>query len=173
MSEELRVRRYRPEDADRVRELHEAAMREVGAYVEGVPEADLADVEASYLDAGGEFLVGETEGRIVAMGAFRPVEGYLTELVRDLDDRAAEVTRMRVDPAHQRRGYGTRIYDALERRARDGGVTEFVLDTTPPQLGARRLYEAQGFEAVRRTEVEAFDEPFELLVYRKPLADPP
>jgi hypothetical protein len=39
------------------------------------------------------------------------------------------------------------------------------------QTAARRLYEAQGFEEVHRERIEAFDDPVELLVYRKSLVD--
>lgn len=144
-------------------------MRDAGAYVDDVPEPDLDDVEASYLDEGGEFLVGEVDGRIVAMGAFRPATGYLAEFLEDPPAATAELKRMRVDPDHQRRGYGRRVYEGLERRARDRGFTDLALDVTPDQTGARRLYEAMGFEAVRRESVRPNDERFELLFYRKRL----
>lgn len=166
----MTLRRYRPEDAERVRDLHVAAMREYDAFSPGGElDADLRDVEAAYLDAGGEFLVGTRRGDVVAMGAFRPAEGYIAEFVEDLGDRAAEVKRMRVAPAHQRDGYGQRVLDELEARARDRGFTEFVLDTSAGQTAARRFYEANGFSVAARRTVRPGDEPFELLCYRKPL----
>ena len=44
-------------------DLHERALRDVGAYDEEYAhlDADLRNVESEYLDAGGEFLVGEVE----------------------------------------------------------------------------------------------------------------
>ncbi|GAB3029616.1 hypothetical protein GCM10025298_17830 [Natronobiforma cellulositropha] len=144
-------------------------MRDVGAFVEGAPDEDLADVETAYLECGGEFLVGEFEGRIVAMGAFRPADGYVTDFLPDLEATAAEVTRMRVDPAHQRRGYGRTILDELERRARERGVTELVLDTTPVQAGAIALYESRGYALVHRERATDFGETLEMLFYRKGL----
>ncbi|MFT4883059.1 MAG: hypothetical protein ACI8U4_000557 [Natronomonas sp.] len=96
----LSLRRYRPADRERVLELHEAAMRDVGAYVEGVSDPDLEDIITSYLDSGGEFLVGEVDDEIVAMGAFRPAEGYITEFLDGLSN-PAELKRMRVAPDHQ------------------------------------------------------------------------
>jgi ribosomal protein S18 acetylase RimI-like enzyme len=164
----LSLRRYRPADHERVLELHETAMRDVGAYVEGVPEPDLEDIEGAYLDSGGEFLVGVIGGDIVAMGAFRPAEGYATEFL-DLPGKTAEVKRMRVDPAYQRRGYGQRVYDDLESRMRERGYTFVVLDTMPSQTAARRFYEANGF-GVHRHETQRVDgRTFTLLFYRKPL----
>lgn len=170
-------------------------MRDVGAFVEGTSDPDLDDVEGTYLDTGGEFLVGEVGGRVVSMGAFRPVAGYLAELLPPADadgadgadasdasdqpadatgptaplDATAELKRMRVDPARQRRGYGRRTYRELERRARDRGFERVVLDTTPDQPAARGLYESEGFERIRRAHVGPGDERFELLVYAKPL----
>ena len=103
MTDSLTLRRYRPADRDRVLDLHERAMRDVGAYVEGVPEPDLDDIEAAYLESGGEFLVGTVDGEVVAMGALRPASGYVTEFLEDLEN-AAEIRRMRVAPARQGRG---------------------------------------------------------------------
>lgn len=168
MPEDLTVRRYRPGDHRRVLALHEAAMRDVGAYIEGAPEPDLEDVEDSYLDAGGEFLVGTLDGRIVAMGAVRPPTWYITDLV-DCGDGTAELKRMRVDPDHQRRGFGRAILDALSERARELGYVEFVLDTTPGQTGAQRFFETNGFRQIGRGEIEGPDGPIELVLYRKPL----
>lgn len=170
MIRELTVRRYRPADRDRVFELHETAMRDVGAYVEGAPEPDLEDVEDAYLERGGEFLVGTVDEEIVAMGAVRPPTWYITELV-DCRAGTGELKRMRVDPAHQRRGYGQAILDALLERARDLGYTELVLDTTPGQTGARDFFEANGFRQIGREQIEGPDEPIDLLVYRRQIEE--
>lgn len=166
MATDLSLRRYRPAADARVREVHEAALRDAGAYVEGVPEPDLEDVVGSYLEIGGEFLVGEVDGRVVATGAFRPADGPVTEHL-DVSDGAAELKRMRVDQAHHRRGYGRRIYDELERRARERGFGTLVLDTMPELTAARRLYESEGFRAVHRERFEQAGEEFELLYYGK------
>ncbi|WP_408958166.1 N-acetyltransferase family protein [Natrinema sp. 74] len=173
MTPAVTIRRYQPADGSRVRELHEAAMRDVGAYVESVSDDDLERVRETYVDAGGEFLVGERDDTIVAMGAFRPVDGSesVATVVSDLAPSAVELTRLRVAPDHQRRGYGRRLYEALERRARSTGADELVLDTMARQTAACSLYESQGFEEVHRERIDGFDEPFELLIYRKSLAE--
>ena len=166
MADSLTLRRYRPVDRDRALDLHERAMREVGAYVEGVPDPDLDDIESAYLEPGGEFLVGETDSEVVAMGAFRPAEGYVTELLDDLEN-AAEIKRMRVAPAWQGRGYGRQVYGELERRARESGFDELVLDTTPAQTAAQALYESAGFNLARRERLEHDGGSVALLFYRK------
>ena len=59
MANELQLRRYEPRDADPVWTLHEWALRDAGTDPEDVPGVeDLRRVEATYLDAGGDFLVG-------------------------------------------------------------------------------------------------------------------
>ncbi|NUB92636.1 GNAT family N-acetyltransferase [Haloterrigena sp. SYSU A121-1] len=169
----LRVRRFEPADADLIRELHETAMRDVGAYVADVPDEDLETVTETYFESGGEFLVGEREGRIVAMGAFRPVDGtdFVAQVLPDLPESTVELTRMRVDPGYQRRGYGRRVATELERRARERGATQIVLDTRPTQTAARGLYETLGYEEAARERIEGFGEPFELVFYRKSILD--
>jgi ribosomal protein S18 acetylase RimI-like enzyme len=173
VASELSIRRYRPADETRTQELHEAALRAVPgfAFVEDVPEPDLDHIEDHYLDADGEFLVGLRKGVVVAMGAFRPVAERTAAAFDSLAGPVAELKRMRVDPGHQRRGYGQRIYDELESRARERGYRELVLDTSPQQVAARRFYERNGFTEERTLEVEAFGEAFELVMYRKRLAD--
>lgn len=143
-------------------------MREVDAYVEDAPDEDLRDVEGAYLEEDSEFLVGEREGAVVAMGALKPVDDgtfVADAALRPDDGPAAEVTRMRVDPAHQRQGYGTRILAELEARAAELGYQVLVLDTTARQEGARRLYEGFGYERVETVEWREY----EMLLYRKEL----
>jgi ribosomal protein S18 acetylase RimI-like enzyme len=165
----MQIRQYDPGDHEAVLDLHERALRDAGGYVEGVAEPDLKDIPGSYLD-GGEFLVGERDGQIVAMCAFRPVAGYLTEFLDDLDDGTAELKRLRVDPHSQRQGFGAEIYRELESRARSREFSEFVLDTTPQQRPARSFFDAMGFSLAGETTVETDEKRFELLFYRKPIA---
>lgn len=138
----LQIRRYQPTDRDVVWALHEEALSAVGAYVGPGPwDEDLHAIEAVYLDAGGEFLIGVVAGQIVAMGALR----------RTTPERA-EIKRMRVRPALQGRGLGEALLAALERRARELGYRTLHLDTTTRQDAARRLYAKNGYREVRRAE---------------------
>lgn len=174
MAGELTIRRYRPGDADRVWELHEEALRDVNTFFDGGDGAinsDVRSVEEEYLDSGGEFLVGLSGDRIVAMGAFREPGELAREFLGPLGESVAEIKRVRVDPDEQRQGYGQLIYDELEKRARDRGYAELVLDTTDRQRGAKRFFEKNGFEEACRERIREFREPFELVFYRKSLAE--
>jgi GNAT superfamily N-acetyltransferase len=132
------IRRFRSSDKAQVRALHELALRGVGALIEGPAgealDRDLDDVEASYIEVSGEFLVDDVDGRIVAMGALRPV-----------GSGRAELKRMRVHPEWQRQGRGRSMLDALEQRARDLGFRRLSLDTTAQQVAARSLYTSTGY----------------------------
>ncbi len=145
----MEVRRYRAEDRDVVWDLHNAALYAVGAHAgPEVYDGDLRHIEDVYLDAGGEFLVGELDGRVVAMGALR----------RDPDNpKRGELTRMRVQPELQGRGLGRALLQHLLRRARELGFTELHLDTTERQTAAMSLYRSVGFEECGRGVLYGFD----------------
>jgi GNAT superfamily N-acetyltransferase len=149
----LLIRRYRPEDREMVLRLHEIGLRETGTFVEGWDlDEDLLDIEDTYLNDSGEFLVGVLGGRIVAIGALRRIA-----------PGRAEIKRMRVDPAFQRRGFGQAILDALEERAPELGYATLHLDTTARQHAARHLYAKNGYREVRRGRIG----PFECVFYEK------
>jgi len=153
----LLIRRYRAADRDAVWELHNVALDAVGAHGGHGPfDDDLHHIEDVYLNASGEFLVGELEGRIVAMGALRPH-----------DDDLPEITRMRVHPDFWRRGFGQMILTRLEDRARELGCRKLYLDTTTGQVAAQKMYEKNGYTEVSRGRAYTF----EVIRYEKQLTN--
>lgn len=171
MDDELSIRQYRPADHDRVLQLHVGPMEDVDAFVDREDEfdADLEDIESAYLDSGGNFLVGEFDRQIVAMGAYKPPSEYFTYFLDELPKETAEITRMRVDADYQGRGFGEAIYDELERRARAGGFKKLILDTTYRQEAAQGLYEKKNFCEVKREDVEFDGDSFTMIIYKKTL----
>jgi len=138
--DEVIFRRFESGDADDVWHLHRAASEDGGARgPEGAWEDDLRNIGEVYISSGGDFLLAHIGSRLVAMGGLKPV-----------DADVAQLTRMRVDPAFRRRGFGRRLLRELESRAVAAGFKRIVLDTTMIQLGAQRLYEAADY--VRRRE---------------------
>jgi GNAT superfamily N-acetyltransferase len=161
----VQFRRYRPADREKVIALHKEALKAAGAYVEPTPDKpwldlDLEDVEAAYINLGGDFLVGTLEDEIVAMAAFRMA-------LRDSQAGTAELKRMRVKPEHQGKGIGVHLLDLIEERARRAGYNRLVLDATDAQnqAPARRLYESRGYREYRRQPAEGFT----LIFYGKDL----
>jgi ribosomal protein S18 acetylase RimI-like enzyme len=159
------LRRYTPADQKAVEHLHVFAIRQTGAYLGRGPwDDDVYAIEELYLKNHGEFLVGEYDGLLVAMGALK----------RTSPERA-EVKRMRVHPDYQGRGYGQLMLDELEARARALGYRTLHLDTSPLQVAAQRLYEKNGFREVGRDTYRQWidkdtSQPLGVILYEKQLA---
>lgn len=137
------LRRYRATDGDAIWALHNLALAGTGAHLgDGAWDDDLRRVEAAYLEAGGEFLVGEVDGEVVAMGA-----------LQRKDDLVATIRRMRVAPSWQHRGYGSTVLHALEARAAELGYQKLVLDTTTAQAAAMSFYAAHGYTETGRAQL--------------------
>jgi putative acetyltransferase len=68
--------------------------------------------------------------------------------LRLLAPGSAEIKRMYVEPARRGTGVAVAILRALERRARDHGVTTLVLETGTAQPDARRFYEREGYHRI-------------------------
>ncbi len=148
----LHIRRYQSSDHDTVVHLHRLALEQLGAFLNNPAyQQDLLDIEKSYLNSGGEFLVGELDGEIVAMGAFRKIT-----------PEKAEIKRMRVHPDHQRKGFGQLIYNQLEQTARQMGYKILILDTSTKQIPAQKFYLKNGYQEIQRIKKE-----LELIIYEK------
>ena len=115
-------------------------------------DADLDRIEKEYLEEGGEFLVGNLNGKIVAMGALKRT-----------DSERVEIKRMRVHPDFHRLGFGQLILSALENRAKELGYKQLHLDTTTQQVAAQGLYENNGYS---RSGNKIIGE-FSVIVYEK------
>jgi ribosomal protein S18 acetylase RimI-like enzyme len=151
----LTIRRYEPADYETVVHLHIQPLQEVGAYLGRGPwDDDLYAIEEAYFNNNGEFLVGECEGLVVAMGALRRTS-----------ETRAEIKRMRVASAYQGRGFGQLIYNELEARARELGYTTLHLDTSTVQLAAQKMYEKNGFREVGRRMLRDLED----ILYEKDL----
>ena len=152
----LEMRTYADGDHDAVWELHNLALDAVGAHAGHGPfDEDLHHIEETYLKAGGAFLVGVLEGRIVAMGALRRTS-----------PSEAEITRMRVHPDFWRRGFGRQMLRRLEAKATEAGLTRLFLETTVGQLAAQKLYLNEGYVECGR----ACHFDFDVIRYEKVLS---
>lgn len=86
--------------------------------------------------------------------------------------RRAEIKRMRVSPEYQGHGYGQRLLEELEPRARTLGYHILHTDTSVLQIPAQRLYETNGVREVGRDVLQqevgkdAY-QPLEVILYEK------
>ena len=150
------IRQFRNSDLAAIRELHVLGLDQTGTNLGPGPwDDDLEDIQAVYLRNKGDFLVAETRGRIVGMGALR----------RRSEDEA-EIKRMRVHPEKQRQGVGRSILKELEARAGKLGYARIILDTTVQQVGAMALYRSAGYTEIGR----ATNHGLECVIFEKRLA---
>lgn len=160
---DLRLRRYHAADHGVVLALHREGLAQVGLRPgDGVYyDHDFFRMEDIYLRNDGEFLVGEVDGGIVAMGGLRRADlvpggharafGGFSFGAAGLD--AVEMVRLRVLPARQRRGYGAAVVTALEQRAAELGYRILRADTTELQEPALALYRRFGWTETRRERI--------------------
>jgi ribosomal protein S18 acetylase RimI-like enzyme len=131
----LTIRTYRDSDHDYVIALNAYGLAAAGVPVDVDAYAgDLDDITGTYLSGRATMLIGDLSGHVIAMGALRP-----------LSDTTCEITRMRVDPNAQGRGYGKQLLTALEAQAIKFGYHDAVLLTGPDQHPAIDLYQAAGY----------------------------
>ena len=178
---DLHLRQYNQRDGTAVWRLHELAMEPTATDPADIPGTeDLRDVEGAYLETGGGFLVGVLpgvaaddpaagdapavhDGLLVAMGGVLPNEaGHEDE--RSVAG-AAELHRMRVAPASQRRGYGRELLHALERWARNAGFDPLLATTARTQPAAVEFYREEGYEVAG----ESMEAGYELVHFEKSL----
>jgi GNAT superfamily N-acetyltransferase len=107
---------------------------EIGAlYEPGLPKGSSAR-PGELSPPGGGFIVLYEDGRAVAGGG-----------IKRLDGQACEIKRMYVAPEARGRGLGRALLAALEELARDRGYVVARLDTGARQPGAQRMYERAGY----------------------------
>lgn len=79
----LNIRQYQDSDREAVWEFHNIALTAVGAHAGNGPwDDDFQRVEEVYLGNGGDFLVGEYDDKLVAMGALKRTTDGLAEIKR-------------------------------------------------------------------------------------------
>lgn len=137
----LSIRQFRDEDKDAVWALHVRAMSALGVNTEKKRRhKDFDSITDIYLKNGGGFLIGEVDGKIVAMGGLKKT---------GIDD-VGEIVRMRVDPDTQHLGYGKQILQALETQALQLGYHRLTLSTSSLQIAALAFYPKMGYTEIRK-----------------------
>jgi len=125
-------------------ELAQAMRDEIAVMYDGLeldgdqmPKAGPAQLSAPT----GEFLVGYLTDQLACCGGLKQVNEW-----------ACEIKKMYVVPALRGRGLARALVHELEERARQLGYEVARLDTGPRQIGARALYESEGY-----IEIEDFN----------------
>ena len=150
----LALREARPGDERAIQQVVADVLREYDFETEpdGV-DADLRDIQASYIARGGTFLVLVDEaGRVVGCGGVYP-----------FDSEIAEVRKSYLLPGVRGRGWGRTLLLRLVGDARSRGFKKLVLETASKLVAADKLYRSVGFAEVEREHLaERCDRAMEL-----------
>jgi putative acetyltransferase len=136
MEEAFAIRPATNSDAEAVRGLVFAALREHGLTPDPeATDADLYELESTYVCAGGSFeVLVDASGVVVGTVGLFP-----------LGAGRCELRKMYLAPAHRGRGLGKRLLQHALERARQLGFRRVELETISVLKAAIRLYESFGF----------------------------
>ena len=135
------VRRYRPEDHPAIVNIIKSIYDDYNYTMDFEQfDHDLADIEETYQDAGGEFWVIDDGGEISGAIGVLPLDGETCEL-----------KRLYVDKGKRGRGLGSTLIKTVISWARDKGYPGVVLWSDVLFENAHHLYSKHGFEASEET----------------------
>ena len=131
-----RLRVASKSDSDEIAQLVYEVLAEYGLEPDPAEtDADLRDIEASYLLRGGVFRVlEEQDGAIVGAYGLYPIDGEVCEL-----------RKMYLPKAYRGRGFGKMLLEDALAKARELGFARVVLETASVLTEAIGLYESYGF----------------------------
>ena len=132
-------RPFSPSDQTAAKQLILAGLAEHWGELDLSLNPDLNDIQTSYIDSDGAFIVVEADGKLVGTGALLP-EG----------EGAARIVRVSVDKAYRRVGLGWEMTDYLVALARHLGYVKLLVETTETWEPAIQLYQGYGFVEVAR-----------------------
>ncbi len=98
---------------------------------------EFAGLPGEYAPPGGCLLLALSDGRAAGCVALRRI-----------DDRACEMKRLYVAPAHRGKGIGKALALAVIEEARQAGYSRMRLDTVPALVEAIALYRSLGFREI-------------------------
>jgi ribosomal protein S18 acetylase RimI-like enzyme len=140
----ITVRRFSSSDQAECRRVILNGLAEHFGFIDESRNPDLDDIQTSYLGAGDDFYVAESDGQIVG------TVGLLFEPGR------ARIIRMSVAGSHRRQGVATALLKKCIGVARDRGLPEIVAFTEPHWPDAVGFYISCGFEQFGRDDEDIY-----------------
>jgi putative acetyltransferase len=143
------IRSWQPGDRDAAADLIAQVLKEYSLACGPTDgDRDARDIEACYGATGGEFWVAETAGNVVGTVGYRPTHQ---------GEQAVELRRMYLLPQARGQGLGRYLLTTVECVIRQRGYHQIWLETASGLKAAITLYEANGYEPVRRVETARCD----------------
>jgi ribosomal protein S18 acetylase RimI-like enzyme len=118
---------------------------------------DLDDLQAYYLDAGGEVWVAETPNSSLTRAGIAQIVGCGALMHEAGRPEALRIVRMSVRADSQRRGIARAVGECLIERARARGADCVLVETNDDWHSALGLYQSLGFQETHRLYVPEFD----------------
>lgn len=149
----LRIRLATNDDGVAVRELINGILSEYGLNPDpcGV-DADLDDIEVSYLTSGGCFEIITDREQVVGTVGLYPH-----------DESRVEIRKMYLAPGLRGRGLGKWLLERTLQQAWEMGYEEVVLETASVLTEAIGLYRSFGFEPIPgKPDTDRCDQAFKL-----------
>ena len=131
--------RLRPadnKDCESIARLVYRVLKEYGLKPDpACTDVDIKDIESSYFNRGGTFVVLEAEdGSVVGAYGLYP-----------MDEQICELRKMYLDKAHRGKGLGKFLLEDALSKARELGFERMILETATVLIEAITLYKSYGF----------------------------
>ncbi|BAZ45366.1 GCN5-related N-acetyltransferase [Chondrocystis sp. NIES-4102] len=152
----FQIRDWVKSDRDQAAAVIKTVLEEYGLpWQPELADRDVIEVEAAYLNVGGEFWVVELEGKIVGTAAYQPIER---------GQKAVEIRKMYLLPTVRGQGLGKYLLRQLEQAIAGKQYQEIWIETASVLQEAVQLYERNGYLPSSGVETARCD-----LVYCKQL----
>lgn len=139
----LTIRPFQPADQDSAKTLILAGLGERWGGIDYTMNPDLNDIQASYIDKGHLFFVGELDGAIVGTGCLK-LNG----------DGVGEIVRMSVSGRCRGMGFGRILTNHLIETAKIENLHTLITETEYNWTSAINLYKSCGFTETHRNGTE-------------------
>ncbi len=143
------IRSWMPDDREAAAAVIRDTLAEYGlAWEPEGADRDVLEVEASYIDIGGEFWVVELQSEIVGTAAYYPV---------GRGKKAMEIRKMYLLPTARGKGLGRYLLQELESAISLRGFQAIWIETASVLKEAVQLYESSGYQSATGVETVRCD----------------
>ncbi len=133
------LRPFTPADQFQTKALILQGLCEHFGFIDPTLNPDLDDIQASYVNNGGVFVVAEIGNDLAGAGALIPETAV-----------SGRIVRVSVQKFFRRLGIGRLITEYLINAGRQHGYTQILVETNEDWFAAIRLYKQCGFREVER-----------------------
>lgn len=143
------VRQFNEGDTKRVIDIVTSSLKELfNCETEDLGKdliKDLSNIAKNYTEKGGNFFVGEYNGRVIGTVAIIPNTKTI-----------ARLKRMFLYKQYRGKGFGSKLYGTAEEWCRKQGYKKITLSTYPNFKKAIKTYKSKGFKKFKKDKERIF-----------------